>query len=247
VLIISREPRVLAEIKKTLMESFEIRIASTGETAQAALEASAADALIICVGEDREAAFRDYRLLRANQPDVPALFLAERDSESDESAAFEMGACDYCLKREHGGPLASRLRLRIQEASSRPLGRTALIAEDVALNREIMSAMLGDIPSLAIDFARDGLEALEKFKCCPERYSIIFMDIHMPVMDGIAATKEIRGLSHEAARSVPIIALTASGPEDGVMSQCAEAGMNGRLEKPMEREQFLEACAKYIR
>jgi CheY-like chemotaxis protein len=69
----------------------------------------------------------------------------------------------------------------------------------------------------------------------------------MPVMDGIAATKEIRGLKHEWAQAVPIVALTASEPEGDVMRLITGAGMNGRLEKPMERERFLEVCARYIR
>jgi CheY-like chemotaxis protein len=247
VLIVSRAPRALAEIKKTLMESFDICIASTGGAALASLEAYKPDIIVICVGEDREAAFQDYRELRAKSAGIPALFLAERDNASDEAAAFAMGANDYCLKRDDGSALKKRLRLRVREgtAFARP-AITALIAEDVAINRDIMSAMLGDIPGLSIDFASDGLEALEKFKSSPERYSIIFMDIHMPVMDGLAATREIRALEHEAAKSVPIIALTASAPEESAMLLCGEAGMNGKLEKPMDRERFLEVCAKYI-
>jgi CheY-like chemotaxis protein len=106
--------------------------------------------------------------------------------------------------------------------------------------------MLEGVPGLTLDFACNGLEAYDKFKGSPGRSSIIFMDIHMPVMDGIAATKEIRKLGHKAAKNVPIIALTASGSEGDVMRQCDEAGMNGHLEKPMERGQFLEICAKYI-
>jgi CheY-like chemotaxis protein len=247
VLLVSREPRLLAEIKKQLMESFEVRIAPTGQAALEALGSQGADALVICVGQDRESAFRAYRKVRAAHAGIPALFLAERDNESDEAAAFEMGAVDYCLKRSHGGALISRLRRLLRGAASSLAGKTALIAEDVALNREIMSAMLADVPGLALDFASDGLEALEKFKAAPERYSIIFMDIHMPVMDGITATKEIRGLGHAAAKAVPIVALTASGPEDEAMRQCAEAGMDGQLEKPMAREKFLEICARYIK
>jgi CheY-like chemotaxis protein len=247
VLVVSREPRVLAEIKKQLMESFEIRIAPTGEAALEILAAFGADAIVICVDEDREPAFRAFRALRAGCPGIPALFLAERDNESDEAAAFEMGASDYCLRRTHGAALASRLRRLLHEPSPGLAGMTVLIAEDVALNRDIMSAMLGDIHGLTIEFACDGLEALETFKASPERYSIIFMDIHMPVMDGIAATREIRGLGHAAAKAVPIVALTASAAEDDVMRLCAEAGMDGQLEKPMSREGFLDTCAKYIR
>ncbi len=253
VLIVSGDPRELAGLKKELMRSFEINIAASGSAALAVLEAYGADAIVICAGEADLSSFAGLAR-EANAGGVPVLVLAQHDDENLEMAAFAMGAVDYAVIRRSGsGALTKRLQLRVSAPLRMPLkppeerlrGKTILIAEDVELNRDILAAMLAGVEGLTLDFAEDGKEALDKYKENAARYSLVFLDIHMPKMDGIAAARAIRGLSAEAAR-LPIFALSASGSESESMRLCEEAGMNGYLQKPVDYDEFIRICADYV-
>ncbi|MDR2888556.1 MAG: response regulator [Lachnospiraceae bacterium] len=265
VLIVSGNPRALAEIKKGLMDNFETNIAATESTALTALETYGADAVVIFlenaygVSPSAFSLLSDYTVKRG----LPLLFLAERDDEIDESAAFSVGAVDYAVKRAGFDSLIERLKLRIatgnchrqcqNDTTTATLlnpaailnGKTILIAEDVELNRDVIAVMLSDIAGLTIDFAANGYEAIDLFNRSPERYAIIFMDIQMPELDGLSATRAIRKLNGDIARKIPIIALTASMMEDDA-SEFMAAGMNDYLEKPMNPTEFVDICVKYL-
>ena len=71
------------------------------------------------------------------------------------------------------------------------------------------------------------------------KYDLIFMDIHMPLMDGYEATREIRRSGHPAAESIPIIAMTANAFKEDV-ERCKACGMNDHISKPIDRESMLE-------
>jgi len=105
-----------------------------------------------------------------------------------------------------------------------------LIAEDDFLNQVRIKA---DLLSMGYEFkiVSDGKQALEE--CLSHEYDIIFMDIAMPEMDGLTASKNIR----ENGKDLPIIALSAFSERD-YQSQTKEAGMNGYLQKPYFREQL---------
>ena len=109
-----------------------------------------------------------------------------------------------------------------------------LIAEDVEINREIIAAVL-DETGLVIDFAENGIEAVTKFKNDPDRYSLILMDMQMPEMDGLEATRNIRALECEEAKSIKIIAMTANVFREDV-DNCLAAGMDGHLGKPIDTD-----------
>ncbi len=261
VLIVSGEARALAEIKKELRQSFETGIAQP-EAALAALEALGADAVVVCAGEQGAGLYAFAELCaEAAKRGAPVLFLAQRDDEGDEASAFAMGASDYAVKRRSGsGALIKRLRLRIlaaeafracganAPASPEELlrGKTILIAEDVELNREILAAMLSGIEGLELDFAEDGREALNKFRQNAGKYAMVFLDIHMPEMDGIQAAEAIRRLPGGAAGETPIFALSASGEQSESARRCLNAGMNGFLPKPVDYDAFLSLCAEYL-
>jgi PAS domain S-box-containing protein len=107
-------------------------------------------------------------------------------------------------------------------------GLRILVVDDAEPNRELMTAYLRALDA-EVDTACDGAEAVSAVR--DRRYDLILMDVNMPVLDGLAATRAIRGLG-EAWRDLPIVALTADvGPNH--VGRCAAAGMNGHVAKPI--------------
>ena len=124
-------------------------------------------------------------------------------------------------------------------------GHTILIAEDIEINREIMNALLEDT-GIIIDFAENGAEAVVMFKEFPGRYSLILMDIHMPEMDGYEATRSIRSFDHDAARKIPIIAMTANVFKEDI-EKCFACGMNDHLGKPIDTGLLFTKLEHYLK
>jgi CheY-like chemotaxis protein len=118
-------------------------------------------------------------------------------------------------------------------------GKVILIVDDIEINREIVTAML-DATSITFDHAENGKQAVEKFKNAPEKYDLIFMDVQMPLMDGLEATRKIRVLGTMKAKKIPIIAMTANALSHDIES-CKAAGMNDHIGKPLN---FDEVCKK---
>ena len=121
-------------------------------------------------------------------------------------------------------------------------GRRALLVEDNDLNLEIALMMLGDM-GLDCDVARNGQEAVEIFEASASGYyDLVFMDVMMPVMDGLEAARRIRALGGDYAEKVVILAMTANAFADDVRASF-EAGMNGHITKPLDRAAIEEAVA----
>lgn len=113
-----------------------------------------------------------------------------------------------------------------------------LVAEDNLMNQHLMNRYLS---KLGWDFiiVENGLLATEA--CRTDDFSAILMDIDMPVLDGIEATRYIRTFN----RTIPIIAITAYA-DDQMRTECAEAGMNAFLAKPCSREDIREIITECI-
>jgi CheY-like chemotaxis protein/HPt (histidine-containing phosphotransfer) domain-containing protein len=114
-----------------------------------------------------------------------------------------------------------------------------LVVDDIAVNRQLVASILGKAGHL-LTFAGDGQEAVAAVQA--ERFDLVLMDIQMPVMDGIEATRRIRALPGPAS-STPIVALTANVYAEQIR-MFKEAGMDGHVGKPFRREQILAAVAK---
>ena len=120
-----------------------------------------------------------------------------------------------------------------------------LLVEDNELNREIAVEILG-MTGVHIDTAEDGRQALQMFEKSPDDYyDMIFMDIQMPVMDGLQATRAIRELYRKDAVRVPIVAMSANAfVED--MKRSRRAGMNEHIAKPLNLEKLLGVMEHYL-
>ena len=93
----------------------------------------------------------------------------------------------------------------------------------------------------------NGLQAVRMFQEKPEGYfDAILMDIMMPVMDGLTATKTIRSLKHPDADTIPIIAMTANAFRED-KEKCLAAGMNAHLAKPLDIEKMEQTICKQLR
>jgi PAS domain S-box-containing protein len=115
-----------------------------------------------------------------------------------------------------------------------------LLAEDNPINQEVARQLLERV-HLHVDTADDGLEALQKVES--GQYDLILMDLQMPVMDGLEATRRIRDL--ENGRDIPVIALTANAfVEDRI--HCEEAGMDDYVAKPVDPPRFYATLAYWL-
>jgi len=123
-------------------------------------------------------------------------------------------------------------------------GKTALLVDDVEINRDIIMAML-ESTRIQIECAVNGYDALEIFSRNPEKFNIIIMDINMPEMDGIEASRRIRAISSTEGMQIPIIAMTANVLPDEV-EKYLSAGMNDHIGKPVDFDQLLSLLKKYL-
>ena len=124
---------------------------------------------------------------------------------------------------------------------ARYTGRKVLLVEDNALNAEIAMELMQSI-GLQVDWAENGALGRERYEASAiGEYFAVFMDMQMPVMDGVTATKRIRG-SSRSDHDIPIFAMTAN-TFAGDRRSCREAGMNGYISKPVSANDIMEALS----
>jgi len=125
-------------------------------------------------------------------------------------------------------------------------GRHILLAEDVEINAEIMMMVLA-ARGMDADLAVNGKIAVEKFEASePGHYDAILMDMRMPEMDGLEATRRIRAMERPDSKEIPIIALTANAFDEDVQ-RSLQAGLDAHLSKPVQPESLYETLESLIK
>ncbi len=148
------------------------------------------------------------------------------------------------IKSEIGKILAEKKKKKKRpEKVGELAGRRVLLAEDMEINAQIMKQVL-KLKDIEADLAVDGEEVVSRFANSKEgTYDAILMDIRMPKMDGLQATRKIRGMDRPDAGSIPIIALTANAFDEDVRPSL-EAGMDVHLSKPVEPDALFATLKK---
>lgn len=130
-----------------------------------------------------------------------------------------------------------------EEAAADISGMKVLAAEDNELNREIMQYLLEDAGAEVVT-AENGKEALDIFeKSSPGTFDCIIMDVMMPVMDGLEATRRLRVLKRPDAQSIPVIAVSANAFREDI-ERSKEAGVNCHISKPVKAGQLFQAMTE---
>ena len=174
--------------------------------------------------------------------DIPILLISAYDWSDIEDKAKEAGANGFVSKPLFRSTLYDKINDLIGKESSSVepeddysdlQGLHILVAEDNDINWEIISAILA-MHGITTDRAENGQICVDMMRTAEEgSYALIFMDVQMPEMNGLDATRAIRKLEDPWASSIPIIAMTADAFSENV-TECLNAGMNGHIAKPID-------------
>ncbi|MBW2562869.1 MAG: response regulator [Deltaproteobacteria bacterium] len=209
-------------------------------------------------GYDVAKEIRNFKAPISNTPLVALSSLMERDAKKCEKAGFD-GFLSKPIRREKLYRMLERLlseekgeRKKDKEIKPKIVTQYSvredmkhsvciLLAEDNSVNQKLAKLMLTKA-GYQVEIANNGKEAVEKFTSSPEEFSLIFMDIQMPEMDGMEATQAIRSKGFD---TIPIVAITANAMK-GDRKMCLEAGMDDYITKPIKREIVFAILEKWV-
>lgn len=193
------------------------------------------------------------QIRKENGGDIPILIMSAYDWSEIEEPAKEAGITGFLQKPIFLSTLCYGIQKYVlgQDVVQDELptydftGKHILLVEDNELNREIARELLQQTGA-AVDVAGDGKAGVEAFENSMEAfYDLILMDIRMPVMDGLRASRKIRRLSRKDAAGIPVIAMTADAFAEDVAA-ARQAGMNDHIAKPIDVQQLYRLIARFI-
>jgi len=200
------------------------------------------------------------RIKEINGENSNVIMISASDWSSIESEAVTAGVDHFIAKPLFPSTLIDTINICMGAEAYEPINgieqespvrlfdfseHTILIAEDVEINREIMSAILTE-SEVSIEYAENGKEAVSLFNANPDKYDLILMDINMPEMDGYEATRSIRALNHSRAKEIPIVAMTANVFKEDI-ERCLASGMNDHTGKPIDSDDLFRHLDKYLK
>ena len=185
--------------------------------------------------------------------DTPIIILTGFNWDDVVEPANEAGVDRFVSKPLFAGSVLDEFReaLKIKrqaddEESIDFEGKRVLLAEDVPVNAEIMLMVLST-RGIEVDLAENGKIAVDLYEKHPAGYyDAVLMDMRMPVMDGLTASRAIRESDHEDAKTIPIIALTANAFDEDVQ-RSLQAGLNAHLSKPVEPDVLFETLGNLLK
>ena len=238
---------------KTAVEILEC-LGATAEHARSGFEAIGMIEHKHLSGKDYDAVIVDWKMPETDgvetikligaktEINIPFLLISAYDWSDIEDKAKKAGANGFIRKPFFRSVLYDKLNDLIgKESDSKEpeddysdlKGLRILIAEDNDINWEIISGML-DMYGIATDRAENGRVCVDMISSAEEgSYELIFMDVQMPEMNGLDATRAIRSLESPWASSIPIVAMTADAFSENV-ADCLNAGMDGHIAKPVD-------------
>ncbi len=194
---------------------------------------------------------RQIRAAVGNETPIIILTSYSWDDIADEAKAA--GVDTFVAKPLFAGSVMDEFReafrwknANLEKKTADLKGRRILLAEDMSVNAEIMMMVLS-MREMEVDLAENGQIAVDMFSGHEAGYyDAVLMDMRMPVMDGLEATRTIRALDRPDAGTIPIIALTANAFDEDVQ-RSMQAGLNAHLSKPVEPEALFETLENLIR
>lgn len=184
--------------------------------------------------------------------DISILLVSAYDWTQIEEAAKDAGIDGFISKPLFRSSLFKKIsevlgledKVASQEENNSDLAdMKVLVAEDMDVNWEVISTLL-DMYGIKCQRAENGKIAVDMLRNIqPAEYDLVFMDIQMPVMNGLEATRQIRKLENPYAAGIPIIAMTADAFSENV-AECLEAGMNGHIAKPIDINNVIKELKK---
>jgi CheY-like chemotaxis protein len=184
--------------------------------------------------------------------ETPVIILTSYNWDDIEDEAKAAGVDTFVAKPLFAGKVLDEFReafikknAKLERETADLKYRRVLLAEDVSVNAEIMIMVLS-MREIQVDHAENGRIAVEMFEEHEEGYyDTVLMDLRMPVMDGLEATRRIRAMDRKDAATIPIIALTANAFDEDVQ-RSLQAGLNAHLTKPIQPELLYETLEGMI-
>ena len=185
--------------------------------------------------------------------ETPIIILTSYSWEDVADEAREAGVDTFVSKPLFAGSVLDEFRTAFERKNAQLVKRTAdltgkrvLLAEDMDVNAEIIAMVLA-LREMLVDRAENGRIAVDVFEeSAPGYYDAILMDMRMPEMDGLEATRTIRALERPDATEIPIIALTANAFDEDVQ-RSMQTGLNAHLSKPVEPEVLFTTLEDLVR